>query len=65
MFSGFYIKNHKALNLLSIILLLGMVIGGICQLAGYEILADRYNNMIKPSPYGVIFFCVLAGLAIL
>lgn len=64
MFSGFYIKNHRALNILSVLLFVGMIIGGICQLNGYEVLDTQYDNMIKSSPYGVSFFIVLALLAI-
>lgn len=64
MFSGFYIKNHRALNILSVLLFIMMIIGGICQLNGCEILHAQYDNMIKSSPFGVTFFMVLVLLAI-
>lgn len=64
MFSGFYIKNNRALNILSVVLFFGMIIGGIFELKGCSMFAGKFNNMIGESLYGVSFFIALAALAI-
>ncbi len=64
MFSGFFIKNNRALNILSVVLFIGMIFGGIAQLNGCEILGNSFQNMVKSSNYGVSFFIVLAILAV-
>ncbi|WP_313374678.1 NADH-quinone oxidoreductase subunit N [Chishuiella sp.] len=64
MFSGFFIKNNRALNILSVILFFGMIIGGIFELRGCSMFAGQFDNMIEKSLYGVSFFIALALLAI-
>lgn len=64
MFSGFYIKNNRALNILSVVLFFGMIVGGIFDLKGCSMFAGKFDNMIGQSLYGVSFFIALAGLAI-
>lgn len=64
MFSGFYIKNNRALNILSVVLFFGMIIGGIFELKGCSMFAGKFDNMITESLYGVSFFIALAALAI-
>ena len=62
MFSGFYIKNNRALNILSVVLFFGMIVGGIFDLKGCSMFAGKFDNMIGQSLYGVSFFIALAGL---
>ena len=64
MFSGFYIKNNRALNIISVLMFLAIIIGGVCELNGCKMLVDRFPNMIGESVYGVSFLIGLAALAV-
>ena len=64
MFSGFYIKNNRALNILSVVLFFGMIVGGIFDLKGCSMFAGKFDNMIGQSLYGVSV-PVLAAAALL
>jgi len=64
MFSGFYIKNNRALNIISVIMFIAIIFGGVCQLNGCKILDGKFTNMIGDSLYGVTFVIGLAALAI-
>ena len=46
MFSGFYIKNNRALNILSVVLFFGMIVGGIFDLKGCSMFAGKFDNNI-------------------
>ena len=47
MFSGFYIKNNRALNILSVVLFFGMIVGGIFDLKGCSMFAGKFDNINK------------------
>lgn len=64
MFSGFYIKDKKSLNTLSILLFILMIVAGVAELNGLGILKDKYPAMISHSPYGIITYITLAALAV-
>jgi NADH-quinone oxidoreductase subunit N len=64
MFSGFYIKNNRALNIISVLMFIAIIIGGVCELNGCKMLAGKFSNMISESLYGVSFLIGLAALAI-
>lgn len=64
MFSGFFIKNHRTLNALAVVMFILMIIGGVTQLTGCSMLDGHFPNMLGESLYGVSFFIALAALAI-
>lgn len=64
MFSGFYIKNNRALNIISVLMFIAIIIGGVFELNGCKWLDGKFPNMIGESLYGVSFLIGLAALAI-
>lgn len=64
MFSGFYIKNSRALTFISALMFIAIIIGGVFELNGCKMLDGRFPNMIGESLYGVSFIIGLAALAV-
>lgn len=59
MFSGFVLKDKRKLNILAVLLFIAMIVSGIFQLRGFEIMQGKYPNMIETDPYRVSFFIIL------
>ncbi len=64
MFSGFVIKDKRHLNVLAVILFVIMLVSGIFQLQGCEIMKGSYPNMIETDPYRISFFMILCLIGI-
>ncbi|SMC71389.1 NADH-quinone oxidoreductase subunit N [Moheibacter sediminis] len=64
MFSGFFFKDKRHLNLLSVLLFVAMIVSAVFQLKGCEILAGKYPNMIETDPYRISFFMILCVVGI-
>ncbi|RLZ11670.1 NADH-quinone oxidoreductase subunit N [Faecalibacter macacae] len=64
MFSGFYIKNSRALTFLSVLMFIAIIVGGVFELNGCKMLDGRFPNMIGESLYGVSFLIALASLGV-
>lgn len=64
MFSGFYIKNSRALTFISALMFIAIIIGGVFELNGCKMLDGKFPNMIGESLYGVSFIIGLAALAV-
>lgn len=64
MFSGFVLKDKRKQSILASLLLFAMIVAGVFQLNGQELLAGKYDNMIVTDTYRVLFFIVLCLIGI-